>query len=92
MINQKIDLNNWNYAYFTSGENRIQIFMGLDLSLREIYSVTSTDLEARTDSFQKEFQDLTSAIDFINERYGHLKLILGEAPKEGSGCDTCQAH
>jgi len=87
-----IDLNNWNYSYFKNGNLRIQIYMGADLENDELYFVTSTDLEAKHEFFQQEFQILSDAIQYINERYSHFDFIPGNPIKDGSGCDSCSAH
>jgi hypothetical protein len=88
-----INLTNWNYAYYKNGNLRVQIYMGADIQNDELYFVTSTDLEAKHEFYQKEFQVLNEAVEYINERYSHFDFVPGKEIKDsGSGCGTCSAH
>ncbi|MDH5582052.1 MAG: hypothetical protein OEY33_09105 [Bdellovibrionales bacterium] len=87
-----IDLTNWNYSYYKNGNLRVQIYMGADLENDELYFVTSTDLEAKHEFYQQEFQVLSDAIQYINERFSHFDFIAGKEVKDDGGCGTCTAH
>ncbi len=92
-----VNLKNWNFAHYNS--EHFKSFIGMtgdvqevDGQIRELilYSVTVVDGEDM-EVFQRDFSSLKSAIDFINEKYGHWQF---NDPTDNSsgGCGSCSAH
>lgn len=89
------NLENWGTSSY-SNEN-IKAFISLAGALSEsentniIYAVTVLEND-EVEVFQKDFTELTQAIEFTNNRYGHWDFSDQGLKKSGGGCSDCSAH
>ncbi|MGE3610826.1 MAG: hypothetical protein AB7I27_14640 [Bacteriovoracaceae bacterium] len=88
-----INTENWTYCRFKSGNFMAFISFGANPeSIKEDqleYFVTVLENEEK-EVFQQEFDNLSMACLFLNQRYGDWSFEDQTAPK--SGCSTCAAH
>jgi hypothetical protein len=84
--------DNWTFCHFKTVELKAFISMSgapsLGHEVQVNYVVTLTDLEHQ-ELFQSEFNDLSSAVSCLNDRYGHWEFFDAENPPETDGCSTC---
>ncbi|EQC52599.1 hypothetical protein [Bacteriovorax sp. DB6_IX] len=86
-----LNLTNWNYSYYNSEFFKALIsIVGTekDGEFVQLYCPTVID-DQDTEVFQKDFEDLQEAIDFINKNYSHWSFI---DPARKDGCSSCSAH
>jgi hypothetical protein len=86
--------DNWNYSFYQNG--RMQVCLCLIGAPSETgpqvkYGLTLLDEENR-EYFQRDFIDLSEAVQEINIRYAHWKFTLREEKSDEGGCSSCQAH
>ena len=88
-----INRDNWNFCYYASAELKGLVSLNgrptRDDQVQIFYSVTVSDGEDR-DIYQKDFDGLSEACRFLNERYAHWKFIDPSRGVEGK-CSTCVA-
>ncbi len=95
MNGQDITLGNWNYCHYFTGPLKAMISCGQDFSIIEekgndasLEYYVSVLKEEFTEVFQKSFETLGEAINFINDSYGHWDF-KDTSVIETSGCDSC---
>ncbi|MBT3584179.1 MAG: hypothetical protein HN509_04695 [Halobacteriovoraceae bacterium] len=82
----KLSCDNWTFCHFKSLQLKAFICIGGEPDTdHPIYSVTTTD-EDEQEFFQKDFDQLQSAVEFINGRYGAWEFVDAQ---NKSGCDSC---
>ena len=90
-----LDDSNWGFVHY--GTKNIRAFISIggvpaaddDGEICCKYYVTTSDHELKTEYFQKSFDDLSLALNFINQRYGHWEII--DLRRSNSGCSSCSA-
>lgn len=95
-INNEINPENWTYTSYTDEELFAFISFGADpdiLSDKFMYYATILDAE-HNEVFQKEFKDLSSACEYLNQKYQGIWRFDNKlaANKSAGGCSTCIAH
>lgn len=92
-----ITTENWTYSHYANNNLKAIISFGAsptDSGICEEYFATVIDEEGK-DIFQKQFQELKNACDYINGRYQEIWDFVDAtnltSSKEG-GCATCVAH
>ena len=94
-ISYKITPQNWTHTQYSLDNLRALITFGADWHSPEqlTYFVTLLDQDDQ-EVFQEEFSTLSSACDYINQRYQNDWPILDLiAPtKSEGGCSSCIAH
>jgi hypothetical protein len=90
--NQLINTENWGHARLTT--SKLQAFISLggeptDDEVQFTYNVVVADLDYKEIHGQK-FTQLESAMAFINQKYGHFKLV-NSLTAQKSGCSDCSA-
>ena len=92
MQSKKFDLSNWNYAYYATERQKALISLVGNSSgsgdVEFMYCPTVLD-EENNELFQEEFDSLSAAISFMNERYAHWNFM---EKASSSGCSSCEAH
>lgn len=90
---QCINVENWSYCRYQNGNFMAMVTFGASLdSVQEDaleYYVTVLENE-ESEIYQKDFDSLTEACFYLNEKYGDWKFEDQTATK--SGCLTCAAH
>ena len=90
-----ISTTNWNYCFYSQPPYMTFISIGGEFgesnTVETFYYVTTTNIEETQEHFQRKFSDLSSAIDFINKRFGHLEIKDSKNLENNarSGCGTC---
>ena len=86
-------LRNWNYSFYNSDSYKALISIVANPSesneVEYLYCPTVLDGENR-EVFQKDFDSLANAIEFMNKSYSHWKFI--DPSSSDKGCTTCSAH
>lgn len=83
---------NWNHGQFVKDEMRAIISCGASLTKDIEYYLTVLD-ENDSEVFQQSFNQLESALEVINMRFGDIwELVDTNAPKKSGGCSSCVAH
>jgi hypothetical protein len=87
---------NWGHSHYKSTDLKALITFGAELDAagqpRELYYVTLTDHDHQ-EVFQRTFTALSTAIDEINQAYGHWEFVDAlEGSSTGGGCSSCSAH
>lgn len=97
-MTESINSLNWNHTHYISGPQKAFISIGASEDILEdefIYFVTIADEEGQ-DLFQKEFNDISMACDYINDRFkddwDFSDLSLPPKSDKEGGCSTCVAH
>lgn len=93
MKGQEINLGNWNYSHYHTGPLKVMISCGQGLQVTENTEIgleyyVSVLRDEFSEVFQKTFETLPMAINFINDNYGHWTLKDTSLPEEG-GCGSC---
>lgn len=90
---QHVNVENWSYCRYKSGEFLAMVSFGADPESLEMdrfdYYVTVLESEEK-EVFQQTFTNLPEACMFLNEKYGDWSFEDQTAAK--SGCSTCSAH
>ena len=92
---EKITTENWSSCAYLSNKLMALITFGAEPvgdSIKDIYYVTVLDMKDEgKEVFQREFQELSLAIDTINEKYSSWEFSMRKND-QGSGCSDCAAH
>lgn len=85
--------DNWTYCHYKQLEHKAMIHMGADPEKEHfIYYLNVLDKEDK-DIFQKEFDSINLACQFINSNYYDWDFINQlESSDDGGGCSSCSAH
>jgi len=97
-----ITKENWSHSAYLSNKLMALVTFGAELDeshqdegsfkTRDIYFVTVLDMEKEGDEvYQREFDNLDTAIDEINKRYSGWEFSIRKAAS-GEGCGDCAAH
>lgn len=97
---QKITTENWTSAHFYSAPLRAFVSLGAapvenaEQNSDEVeiqYLVTLTDKDYQ-ELYQSVHLELSTALDLLNEKYGHWELQDALNKTDGDGCSSCAAH
>lgn len=97
MNNKLINSENWTYTHYKAQNMKAFISFGAlpEGSINQsefIYMATVLD-EENNEIFQRDFDDIDSACQFINKRYNPIwDFIDARVAKKEGGCSTCVAH
>ena len=88
--------DNWSYSCFKNSSLQIILSLGgayEENSNKAVIEYFVTVLEdGQSEVFQRNFQDLDEAIDFINDRYNGWKFEEVKDKSSDGGCGSCEAH
>lgn len=91
----EITPQNWTHCSFSHENLRAMITFGASPDILDdsfVYYVTVLD-EDNNEVFQKEFETIGLACDYINSKYTDLwEMTDALTPKKEGGCSTCVAH
>jgi hypothetical protein len=92
----KITTDNWTSSHFYSAPLRAFVSLGAaplensqDVEIQYLVTLTDKDYQELYQSIHKE---LGSALELLNEKYGHWQMIDLFFKTEGDGCSSCAAH
>ena len=93
---ESITSENWNYCHYQTTQLKAFISIGggplpSQESYQTLYMVTVTDHDYQ-ELFQKSFDDLTPALQLINQQYHHWDFVDQTSAEKEGGCSDCQAH
>lgn len=92
---EKFTDQNWNYAQYTHGPLKAIIGLGASPEILDdsfIYFVSVLD-EENNEVHQEEFNELSLACSFINNKYNGIWSFKDlSQPEETGGCGSCSAH
>ncbi len=92
-----INSDNWTFCYKAAGSLRVQVNLTAEPAQNPEDSILYSVTVIKNDKLEisvTDFQELTQACSYINERYKNWRLVdQTDKPKDdGSGCSTCVAH
>ncbi len=93
----QVNKDNWNHTFYNNNQLKAFISIGANVDEKEayepqiIYFVTVTDMEDQKQYFQRQFCDLNSALEFLQNRYGLWNFKDLKSNNLG-GCSSCSAH
>jgi hypothetical protein len=89
-----INVNNWGHTCFSSGEYRVAISLGADISTDNDASIEYFLNKYHGDVliFQEKFSTLEGTIAKANSTYKIWTFVDLEKKLHSGGCSTCQAH
>lgn len=95
-IKALITEENWPYSRLKNDNYQAFISFGAipdpqQDQVKYIYSVTVTDSDFQ-ELLQKNFSDMSGALECINKTYGHWQYQLASEKPSGDGCSSCVAH
>ena len=93
---QKINSENWTSAHYYSAPLRAFVSLGAapienSDEVEMQYLVTLTDKDYQ-ELFQSIHNELDTALQLLNENYGHWELQDALNKTDGDGCSSCAAH
>jgi hypothetical protein len=91
-ISTLITPDNWTFCYFKMAKSRALISIGADTESDEFIYYSSVLDEKDMDIYQKEFNSLDSACQFINQNYSDWEFVNQLKSDDSDGCSSCSAH
>ena len=93
---QKINTENWTSSHFYSAPLRAFVSLGAapiensdEVEIQYLVTLTDKDYQ---ELYQSIHQELSVALDLLNEKYGHWELQDALNKTDGDGCSSCAAH
>jgi len=93
---QKITTENWTSSHFYSTPLRAFVSLGAapiensdEVEIQYLVTLADKDYQ---ELFQSVHLDLDTAINLLNDKYGHWELQDALNKTDGDGCSSCAAH